>query len=144
MSKNFCTKCNRQCEGHRNPAKHDPVPWTDKDLITNCIKTNGTLRIGGKVSLEDVKMTINVMKSGKSQMDNQVPIKAWKNAPDYALQVLCDAINEYLVDKKPIPPDWEGGVVKFLLEKEPSSEMKNWRPICLLQVSYKIYTSIVT
>ena len=36
-----------------------------------------------------------------------------------------------------------GGVVCFLLKRQPANNLTNWRPVCLLRVAYKIYAKVI-
>ena len=67
----------------------------------------------------------------------------WKNAPEWAQTILFDTINEAL-EHGNLPEHWRGGQVQFLFKKLPAVVIPNWRLVCLLNVSYRLYTSIVT
>ena len=131
------------CKGKRNLKFYDNLPWKPGDGITGCIKRDPRWRIRGKVTIEDVCRAIRRMRNNCSPGANCVPAEACKYASKEAIQTLCDAMNRILFDGDELPEDWRGGIVCFLLKKEPNSSLKNWRPICLLQLSYKIFTAIV-
>ena len=133
----------KQCKGKRNLKHYDKLPWKSTDGISGCIMKDDRWRIRGKVTLEDVQRAIRRMRNNRSPGQNGVPAEAWKHASEEAIQTLCDAMKRVLFDGDELPEDWRGGIVRFLLKKEPNSALKNWRPICLLQISYKIFTSIV-
>eukprot|EP00961_Rhodomonas_salina_P114963 1546945-Rhodomonas_salina.1 len=43
-----------------------------------------------------------------------------------------------------LPADWKGGTVLLLTKREPASQIENMRPVTLLQVTYKLFTSVVS
>eukprot|EP00644_Phytophthora_capsici_P018487 jgi/Phyca11/129776/e_gw1.87.183.1 len=44
---------------------------------------------------------------------------------------------------KKVPQSWKLGVVRLLHKKGPREDPANWRPICLQQAIYKLYTGIL-
>ena len=58
-------------------------------------------------------------------------------------KIFFQKINAVLQGKA-MPDHWRGGTVQFLFKKPPASSLSNWWPICLLSVSYRLYSSIIT
>eukprot|EP00961_Rhodomonas_salina_P036154 485841-Rhodomonas_salina.1 len=41
------------------------------------------------------------------------------------------------------PPHWKGGVIQLLTKRDLNSQIENLLPVTLLQVAYKLFTSVV-
>eukprot|EP00961_Rhodomonas_salina_P083597 1123066-Rhodomonas_salina.1 len=82
------------------------------------------------------------MKSRKAQGQDKMLPELWKEGPTSLLQTLCNAINNALITGK-MPDEWRDGTIRFLLKKEPSTLLSNWRPVCLLATAYKVYAVII-
>jgi hypothetical protein len=105
------------------------------------LNTNETLK--GVVTLPELRTHIKAMQERKSAGDDNFPPELWRDAPDSLLLPLLATINHSLLTGR-MPDEWRGGIVRFLLKRDPSLCLSNWRPVCLLRIAYKIYSRIIT
>ena len=65
-----------------------------------------------------------------------------RDAPLALQGVIFDALNDMLLTGN-IPRDMKGGLVRLLTKREPVSQLENLRPVTLLQITYKLFTSLL-
>lgn len=52
-------------------------------------------------------------------------------------------INLYLEQTLLIDEEFLMGQIRLLFKKEPATNLRNWRPVCLLQMIYKLVSLVV-
>ena len=143
----YCPSCRRCREYVEDLSLYDKVPWP-RECVTGYPRVPGgdipdAYRLRKPIRWEDFLKHLHCMANRKAPGDDMVVAELWKNAPEWAKQLLFAEINAVLMGK-PMPDHWRGGTVQFLFKKPPASSLPNWRPICLLNVSYRLYSSIIT
>ena len=143
----YCPSCRRCREYVEDLSLYDKVPWP-RECVTGYPRVPGgdipdAYRLRKPIRWEDFLKHLHCMANRKAPGDDMVVSELWKNAPEWAKQLLFAEINAVLMGK-PMPDHWRGGTVQFLFKKPPASSLPNWRPICLLNVSYRLYSSIIT
>nr|XP_014292999.1 uncharacterized protein LOC106691662 [Halyomorpha halys] len=91
---------------------------------------------------EDVEAAVERLKVGKvTERDGTVPefIKYGGTELLKALQCLF----QKLLTEKAIPEEWEYNIIVPIHKKGDANECGNYRNICLSQVMYELYTSIL-
>ena len=144
----YCRSCNHCCEYAEDLSVYDAVPWPAACVenfprVPHDPPPPAAYRLRGRIDWEDFLRYLRHLPNRKAPGDDLVPAELWKTAPEWAQRLLCDAVNAVL-EGAPMPDHWRGGTVQFLFKKPPSTLLQNWRPICLLSVSYRLYSSIVT
>ena len=122
----FCHCCHSICELASNPTHYDRLPMPESLLTEGRVipKDSGeTLR--GSITLNTLRTIVNTVKARKAAGDDGFPPDLWKDAPDSLLQFLLQVVNEALRTGR-MPDEWRGGVVRFLLKREPSNDISNW------------------
>jgi hypothetical protein len=140
----FCEACHRCCEYEQAEGVYDNPPW-DAECFTDerGVPDDPKFKLRGKIDSEEFNLLVQQLPNRKAPGDNLVPAELWKHAPDWALDMLYDTCNDVLEGKKEIPAHWKGGQVQFLFKKQPAQEVQNWRPVCLSNVSYRLFSSIL-
>ena len=139
---NYCSNCTKIMPVEIDKTHYDQLPFPESILTDNKVTNPTTESLRTPVDLQLLRKTIQSFKSRKSPGDDGMLPELWKDAPDSLLQILLDNINLALRTGH-IPDAWRGGTIRFLLKKQPETEFKNWRPVVLLRLAYKIYTRIV-
>ena len=140
----FCCQCNACCECVADDNVYNSVPWNAECSSDHRQVPDDTVyRLKGDVDWEDFKHLLMRMRNRKAPGQNKVASELWKHAPEWAQRILHSTINNVL-SGAPMPDHWRGGTVQLLFKKLPYTELSNWRPVCLLNVSYRLFTSIVT
>lgn len=99
--------------------------------------------IEGIISKQEVLKALKSMKNNKSPGLDGLPREFYVIMWDEIGNELCDVIaNICLMDK--IPESWTEGLVSIMFkEKGDVRDLKNWRPITLLNTDYKILTKAI-
>lgn len=100
-------------------------------------------KIEGAISKQEIAKAIKDMKNGKSPgldgLTREFYVMFWTDLGDN----LTDIMGNILLGEE-MPKSWSEGLVTLIYkEKGDSNELKNWRPITLLNVDYKIMTKAI-
>ncbi len=76
--------------------------------------------------------------------DNSIDANILQALPDAVLQQLCTSMSNLMVHQLPLPDSWKSASITLLPKDGSGADPMNYRPISLLQVQYKLYTSIIT
>ena len=91
----------------------------------------------------EVDEAIRRMKNGKSPGDDGISIDVLKLGGEELSKVLLKLFNKCLLENN-IPDDWNNAIVILIHKKGDKEDLRNYRPISLLSVLYKIFTKILS
>jgi len=134
----------RACSRATIPAV-DSVDYNTLPLLTagyNKIPAGATLR--GPITREDFTWQVEKLRKGGAPGPDEVPYELLTAAPEALKSALLECINAVLENGRAPPPDWLGGLVRFL--PKPAGDPMDpgsYRPVCLLNTCYKVLSSIV-
>uniref|UniRef100_A0A670HUA2 Reverse transcriptase domain-containing protein n=1 Tax=Podarcis muralis TaxID=64176 RepID=A0A670HUA2_PODMU len=119
--------------------------------IDHFLKRNGLPRLSQenrtilnlKITQQEIEGAIQNMQLGKSPGPDGLTSKYYKALKDYLTQPLMEVCNEIMEGKK-APESWKEAFITLIpkLESE-KTQLKNYRPISLLNVDYKIFADIL-
>ena len=139
----YCNTCNRTCETSKDREAYKDKPWPEGCFSQHRgIPQDTKHRLNYALTLQELKKTIQRMRRRKAPGKNGVPSELWKCAPDWALNILLTTINGILQGGK-MPQEWRGGVVQLLFKKPPSVKLTSWRPVCMAETSYRIFSTVI-
>uniref|UniRef100_A0A670JU36 Reverse transcriptase domain-containing protein n=1 Tax=Podarcis muralis TaxID=64176 RepID=A0A670JU36_PODMU len=96
-----------------------------------------------EVTVDEVIEAINRMKNGKAPGPDGLPSKYYKILGELLAPVLRDVINNILQGGK-IPGSWKEAYITLVPKSETEkTDIKNFRPISLLNNDYKIFADIM-
>jgi hypothetical protein len=140
----FCKNCGSCCDCKSDTSIYSKVPW-DPECITehNNVPDDPICRLREPLLREDFEHLLQHMPNRKAPGENLVPAELWKIAPEPARTILFNTINNMLAGSDS-PAHWRGGIVQFLFNKPPATDISNWHPVCLLNTSNRLFSSIIT
>lgn len=96
-----------------------------------------------EITLEELKVAVTRLKTGKSPGANGYNAEWYKTMFDQLAPSLLKAFN-WVVQKREILPSWREAIISVISkEGKDKSECGNYRPISVLNVDYKLFTSIL-
>ena len=95
-----------------------------------------------EVTRFEVKEAIQQMKSNKSPGANNITVDLLKDSGESVFDLLAFLFSECLKQGR-TPKDWENAVIILLHKKGDRTNLSNYRPISLLDCTYKLFSKIV-
>ena len=106
------------------------------------LNVNKVVNIGEYVSEEEVLAAINELNENKSPGNDGISAEFYKTFKLILTPLLCMVYNTLLL-RGELPESFRAGIVTLMYKnKGDLDNLKNWRPISLLNVDYKIFTKI--
>ncbi|CAK8689745.1 unnamed protein product [Clavelina lepadiformis] len=95
------------------------------------------------ISYEEIETAIRTLKLGKSPGPDGITAEMYKECwPIIKTEV--KEVLQYWFANKIVPKEIKRGIVTIIHKKGDNAELKNYRPITLLNLDYKIYSKILT
>uniref|UniRef100_H9GUV3 Reverse transcriptase domain-containing protein n=1 Tax=Anolis carolinensis TaxID=28377 RepID=H9GUV3_ANOCA len=111
--------------------KLDKITETQRELLNKAITE------------EEIKKAINNLKPNKAPGPDGFTASFYKVMKDELAPFLKTLMNQVL-EQRVIPESWkEGDIITIHKEDTDKTEVKNYRPISLLNLDYKIFTNIL-
>uniref|UniRef100_A0A670IRS6 Reverse transcriptase domain-containing protein n=1 Tax=Podarcis muralis TaxID=64176 RepID=A0A670IRS6_PODMU len=119
--------------------------------INQFIKSNGLQKLpqdkqttlNYRITQQEIESAIQNMQLGKSPGPDGLTSKYYKVLKDHLIQPLMEVCNQ-IMEGKGAPESWKEAFITLIpkLESE-KTQLKNYRPISLLNVDYKIFADIM-
>jgi exonuclease III len=103
---------------------------------------DATSSLEESITVDEVHYAIQKAKNGKTPGKDGIPAEFYKLHKDTVAQALCRLFNAILRNNIPTQ-GFSDGLITLLYKKGDPTLLKNYRPITLLNVDYKLYTSIL-
>ena len=123
---------NNKIDEYLNNFKPEKLNEQQKHLLSTFIST------------DEIKLAINNMNINKSPGEDGLTAEFYKTFQDKLIPILQEVyLNIFLSDS--MPKNMKMGIINLIYKNKGNVEdLKNWRPITLLNVDYKILTKILT
>lgn len=96
-----------------------------------------------KITEEEIRSAIRKLKTGKSPGADGFNSEWYRTMQDQLVPTLMKTFN-WTLDKKIIPPSWREALISIIpKENKDRLDCGNYRPVSLLNVDYKLFTSIL-
>jgi len=93
--------------------------------------------------LKEIQQTIMQLKNNKATGTDGIPGEIYKITSTHFSHFILELVNQIL-HGQPIPEQWTEGAIIHLRRKDMKTERNNYRPICLTQIIYKIWSKLIT
>uniref|UniRef100_A0A2D4JTU8 Reverse transcriptase domain-containing protein n=1 Tax=Micrurus paraensis TaxID=1970185 RepID=A0A2D4JTU8_9SAUR len=95
-----------------------------------------------RITMMELTEAIKKQKNGKAPGLDGIPAEMYKTLQDSLSNTLLEVVNEVLMEAK-IPKSWMEAYIALILKEDTDLQIKNYRPISLLNSDYKIFASIM-
>uniref|UniRef100_A0A670KI73 Reverse transcriptase domain-containing protein n=1 Tax=Podarcis muralis TaxID=64176 RepID=A0A670KI73_PODMU len=107
------------------------------------ISQENKLMLNCKISEQEIEGAIQNMQLGKSPGPDGLTSRYYRTLKEWLVQPLKEVCNEILEGKK-APESWKEAYITLIPKTETEkTQLKNYRPISLLNVDYKIFADIL-
>lgn len=136
------------CEYYKNLYSRDVGDKIEETSLQECYTENKWEEEKGfhdswSVLEEEIHHVIRNLKEGKAGGIDGITNEEIKAGGNVLVGLLCKLFNTCLATKT-IPEIWKKGKLILLFKKGDRQEIKNYRPINLLSVVYKIFMAVIT
>jgi len=134
-------------EFYRDLYKDQPVSNISQHIILGA--TNKSISMKAKrdceapVTLRDISSALKSFAPAKSPGSDGLPMEFYRTFFDTLGPDLLKVYHA-MTAKGEMPPSMRTAVISLLFKKGDRDDLKNWRPISLLNVDYKIFTKALT
>ena len=94
-----------------------------------------------KITKNEISQAIKQLSTNKTPGPDGIPNEFYKSFPEITY-LLEEIFNDYLTNKS-MPKDFKKGLILPIYKKGDPEHLKNYRPITLLNTTYKILTTIL-
>ena len=98
--------------------------------------------MGSLITENEIKTALNKMKNNKSPGSDGLTKEFYQTFWDDIKEDLCETMNNIYL-KEELCETQKSAIVKLIYKKGDPRELKNWRPISLLNIDYKILSKIL-
>ncbi|GBG79034.1 hypothetical protein CBR_g28748 [Chara braunii] len=126
----------RQGEGANADLSKESLHWQNLKVR---LPVQGRLDLDRPIRVEEAKAT---MAEGKVPGDDGLPVEFYSTFWHILGEDLVSIFNGILVGEN-LPRNACNGIISVLFKKGDKSEIRNWRPISLLNVAYKIRAKVL-
>lgn len=121
-----------------------------RDTTAGENRTNSTIRMDKKLSWKELKKAVNKLKRRKSPGPDGITNELWQDASPILKFRLYQILRKCL-ETGMTPASWSKGVIVLICklkeeewgDQSKISNIENYRPICLLNTAYKLFTAIL-
>ena len=96
----------------------------------------------GEITKEELDLIVKKLKRRKTPGPDEIPMEAFKEMDDENLEHLLKTLNEWWKHEE-IPEEILEARIAMIFKKGDTSDLNNYRPIALLNSTYKIIASII-
>lgn len=105
--------------------------------VERCLEEEASNRCEGFLNVAELEYACSAMSLGKAAGEDGLSLEFYRCFGDVLLPILCRVANESL-DRGVLPEGMVRGVVRLVFKKGERADLRNWRPISLLNVDYKL------
>ena len=132
---------------YRDLFKVENVEMDVQDVLLSrmsaVLSEEAVARCEGSVRVEELELAMKGMANGKTPGEDGLSLEFYKCFSERLLPVLCKLANECFREDR-FPEECVRSVVRLAFKKGDRKELKNWRPISLLNLDYKIVSKALS
>ena len=94
------------------------------------------------ISEIEIRNAIKEMANEKSPGEDGLPKEFYEKIKNIRIPELCEIYNNIILSAKQ-PLSQKNAIIKLIYKKDDQRKLKNWRPVSLLNIDYKIFSKIM-
>merc|ERR1712240_2649 len=129
---------------YENLYSHNPVQDLDLEYLKNeavILDQGTTANLEGEITMQEIEQALNNMKNDKSPGPDGFTAEFYKSFFSEIGVFLVRSLNEAFNKGELSVTQYQGVITCIPKEGKPKQFIKNWRPISLLNVSYKLLSA---
>ena len=129
---------------YKNLYSHNPVQDLDLEYLKNetvILDQGTTANLEGEITMQEIEQALNNMKNDKSPGPDGFTAEFYKSFFPEIGVFLVRSLNEAFNRGELSVTQYQGVITCIPKEGKPKQFIKNWRPISLLNVSYKMLSA---
>jgi len=125
--------------GDKPNLQFNPECWTDEEKVS--LEEDDML--GSKFTEEEIKNAIFSMEKNTAHGPDHIPIEFYKKCKEIIKDDMMALFDDFFEGNLDISR-MNYGMITLLPKLKDANKVQQYRPICLLNVKYKIYTKVLT
>lgn len=113
-----------------------------KGIIPKRVSDEDAKVLDREITIEEVNQAIRALSSDKSPSPDGLPVEFYKSNMSWIEKELCQVYSE-AITQGTLGQEINVGLIKLIPKEGDKTLVKNWRPITLLNVSYKIMVKVL-
>ena len=138
----WCAQCSGFRQWNVRAADYSRLPFRLGDIPRVPLDARESLR--GAITATDFEYLLGEQPNKRAAGPDELVFEMLKHAPDYMKDTVRSCINSILTGEEAPPRSWMGGRICFLLKKDAVLDISGYRPVCLLDTTYKVLSAIIT
>lgn len=112
--------------------------------LTKLLRENQGMKevLNKEIEKDEIKKAIRSLKNNKSFGEDRIPGEVFKENENMMTEILYEIVQN-MTEQNQLPQQLVHGIITLLHKKKSKTETNNYRPICLLNIAYKIITIII-
>jgi hypothetical protein len=138
----------KKADGSVTRNRHEIVDRA-KEFYDQLYKSNDVNLLAGSgstcattITPDEIRKALSTMPNGKAPGADSITSELLKKGGKTACKVLAHLFT-LCINQKKIPEDWNCGDIILLHKKGDIEDLKNYRPITLMSVFYKLFTKVL-
>ena len=111
--------------------------------LKNTLNEDDQRELNEYFTTKEIEQVIKEMKNEKSPGDDGIPKEFYEHFFNDMKEILTELFNNILLSNT-MPNSHKNAIIKLIYKKNDQKQLKNWRPISLLNVDYKILSKLLT
>ena len=140
----YCKSC---CQFREVAA--DPQEYADIEALLPAdrfprVPAEASESLTRPISREDLAWYLSTLPSRKAPGPDGMPYELLKYGPPSVREAVFEAVNAILTRAARVPSSWKGGTIRYLHKGGDTTDMGNYRPVCLQVAAYKVLSAVLT
>ncbi len=140
----WCSICSTFVDPVVDPIDYCQLSFLPRGAAVTRIPLDSEESLRAPISSDDLDYYLGQSPNNSAAGPDRLPYELLKGAPLAFKETLRECLNSILEGGAAPPESWLGGLVRFLFKKGDPLDIACYRPVCLLDTTYKVLSGILT